>query len=66
MEKKKDFPVKSGAPALRALANKKITTLQQLAAYPEKDISELHGIGNNALLILREALAEKGLSLKNS
>ncbi|MGF2413589.1 hypothetical protein [Ferruginibacter sp.] len=50
MEKKKYFPVPLAAPALGALANKKITTLQQLARYSEKEIAALNGIGNNALV----------------
>ena len=58
MEKKKICPVKLATPALRALANKKITTLQQLAMYSEKEIAALHGIGNNALIKLKTALAE--------
>lgn len=64
MEKKKDFPVPLAAPALRALANKKITTLQQLATYSEKEIAALHGIGNNALVKLKTALAQSEWSFK--
>jgi DNA-directed RNA polymerase alpha subunit len=66
MKKDNSFPVKLAAPALRALATAKITTLQQLATYSEKDIATLHGIGNNALLKLKEALAGKGLRFKTS
>jgi hypothetical protein len=30
---------------------------------PERDLAQLHGVGPKALRILREALAERGLSL---
>jgi DNA-directed RNA polymerase alpha subunit len=66
MEKNNSLPVKLAAPALRALANAKITTLQQLAEYSEKEIAVLHGIGNNALLKLKEALTENKLAFKNT
>ena len=64
MEKKKDFPIKLAAPALRALANAKINTLQQLTKYSEKEIAALHGIGNNALIKIKEALSANSLSFK--
>jgi len=63
MEKNNSFP-KLAAPALRALANAKITRLAQLATYTEAEIAALHGIGNNALLTIKKALAEKKLAFK--
>ncbi len=58
---KNDLP-KLAAPAQRALAGAGIQYLQQLTKFSEKEIKELHGIGPNALVQLRRALAEKGLS----
>lgn len=58
-----DFPF-IGAPALRALQNAKITTLSDLRKYTEKELLALHGFGPKALGILKEALAERGLSFK--
>ncbi len=64
MSQSTDLP-KLAAPAQRALANAGISTLQQLAKYQEQEITELHGIGKNALESLKTALREKGLSFKN-
>lgn len=57
-----EFPKNLGAPALQALLNEKITTLQKLAAYTEKEILALHGIGPTAIPKLRQALENQGLS----
>ena len=53
---------KLAAPAQRALHSAGIETLQQLTQWSEAELSKLHGIGPNALLSLRTALTEKGLS----
>jgi DNA-directed RNA polymerase alpha subunit len=52
------------APARRALENAGITTLDQLAAYSEKDILKFHGMGPASLPTLREALKAVGLSFR--
>ena len=52
------------APARRALENKGILTLQQLADYNEKEILQLHGMGPRSIPKLRNALQEVGLSFK--
>lgn len=52
------------APAKRALEQKGILTLQKLAAYSEKEILKLHGVGPSTLPKLREAMQEAGLSFK--
>ena len=62
IDKNKTLPVNLSGPALRALANAKITSLQQLCLYSEKEIAALHGIGNDAIKKLTLALAENGLS----
>ena len=49
-------------PARRALANAGIKSLRQLAKYSEAEVSELHGIGPNAVKQLQGALRAKGLS----
>lgn len=52
------------APARRALENKGISTLMQLATHSEAEILKFHGMGKASLPKLREALKEKGLSFK--
>lgn len=54
------------APAQRALQNKGIINLKQLAKYSEEEILTLHGMGKSSLPKLRKALSEKGLSFKSS
>jgi DNA-directed RNA polymerase alpha subunit len=56
-----DFP-KISQPALRALANAGYIRLDQLAGVSEADLAKLHGMGPKALSMLRDALAERGLS----
>ena len=58
-----DLP-KISAPAQRALAAAGITTLEQVAAISEAELSQLHGMGPNAIGKLREALKERGLSFR--
>jgi hypothetical protein len=53
---------KIGAPATRALAAIGVTTLSQVAEHSEEELLALHGSGPRAVRILREALAERGLS----
>ncbi|MDB5020979.1 MAG: hypothetical protein JWQ28_2106 [Pedobacter sp.] len=57
---------KVAAPARRALENQNILTIQDLAAYSEKEILELHGIGATSMPRLRAALEEAGLSFRKS
>ncbi|TFV76224.1 DNA-binding protein [Blastococcus sp. CT_GayMR20] len=56
-----DLP-RIGAPATGALRLAGYTRLDQLAGVPERELGQLHGVGPRALRILREALAERGLS----
>jgi hypothetical protein len=51
-----------GAPATRALHAAGYARLEQLAGVPERELARLHGVGPKALRLLREALAERGLS----
>jgi hypothetical protein len=57
-----DLPPKLGAPAERALSGAGIKTLKQLTKFSEVEIKQLHGVGPNALVKLRQALADEGLS----
>ncbi|WP_042333594.1 DNA-directed RNA polymerase subunit alpha C-terminal domain-containing protein [Desulfosporosinus meridiei] len=52
---------KLAKPAQRAIQNAGITTIEQLSSYSEKEISELHGIGKNAINVIRQTLNEHGI-----
>lgn len=52
------------APARRALENKGITTLQQLATCSKKEIVALHGMGPASIPKLSDALHKAGLDFK--
>jgi len=57
-----DLPTGLAAPARRALAGAGYVRLEQLARVREADLLKLHGIGPKALSLLRQALADRGLS----
>lgn len=59
-----DFPKGIGAPALRALLNAKITSIDKIAKYTEKEILQLHGMGPKTIPLLKSALKKKGLDFK--
>ncbi len=52
---------KIGAPAARALRAAGLTTLEAVAAVPDRELAAMHGVGPVALAALREALAEHGV-----
>lgn len=54
-----------GAPATRALAGIGVTRLSQLTEHRAVDLLKLHGMGPRAITILRQALAEQDLSLRD-
>jgi hypothetical protein len=54
-----------GSPATSALAAIGVTTLEGVQAMSEKELLALHGVGPKAVRILKEALAERGLSLRS-
>lgn len=54
------LPHDIAAPARRALAAAGITRLAQLTEVTEREVAALHGIGPNALRVLRAALDEAG------
>ena len=60
-----EFLQELSAPAQRALLSAKITTLQKLSTFSEKEILELHGIGPKSIPTLKHALNEKRLEFKS-
>ena len=59
-----DLPKGVSNPARRALASAGITRLEQVAGRSEAELLALHGFGPKAIRVLREALSERGLSMK--
>ena len=57
------LPRTIGRPATSALELIDVTRLDQLPEHTAKELLALHGFGPKALRILREQLAEHGLSL---
>lgn len=53
-----------GAPATRALENAGVRGLEDLSNWSENDLLALHGMGPKAVRILRDHLADAGLSFK--
>lgn len=56
---------KLAAPAQRALVNAGFKTLEELASHNEAEILGLHGIGKNALGVIKATLDEHGLALRS-
>lgn len=56
---------KLGKPAQRGIQDAGITTLEQFSNYSEKEIYELHGIGMNAMIVIRSILEENGLGFSD-
>ena len=54
-----------GAPATRALAGIGVTRLSQLTEHRATELLKLHGMGPRAVGIVRHALADQGLSLRD-
>ena len=63
-EAKDEFLVGLAAPARRALEGAGLTTLAKVAKKTESQVSELHGMGPNAITELRAALKKAGLSFR--
>ena len=60
-----DLPAHVGRPALRALTAAGVTSLQDVSRLRTSDLLQLHGVGPRALSLLRDALAEQGLPLRD-
>lgn len=54
------------APARRALENKNINTVKELAKYTEAEILSLHGIGPSSIPKLLDELKKNGLTFKET
>jgi DNA-directed RNA polymerase alpha subunit len=58
-----NLPAKLANPARRALLGAGYTQIEQLSEVSQDDLMQLHGIGAKAIQHIRQALAERGLSL---
>lgn len=56
---------KLAAPARRALEAQNICEVADLTGYTEKEIMALHGIGKNAMTLLKQMLKDEDLSFKS-
>jgi hypothetical protein len=56
---------KLAAPARRALHGAGYTRLEDLTKVTESEVMKLHGMGANAMQVLRNALAERDLSFRD-
>lgn len=63
-QRKSDLPDGLAQPARRALAAAGVQRLGQLTRLSEAEVKQLHGIGPNALKLLRRALKAQGLSFR--
>ncbi|WP_336785562.1 DNA-binding protein [Paenibacillus sp. MMO-177] len=65
MDQVNDLPAKLSKPAKRAFAQAGYLKLEQFAGLTEAEVLALHGVGPTAIVLLRQALAEKGLAFRN-
>lgn len=63
-EKPDNFLAQLSAPARRALIGAGITTIDLLTNYTVDEITNLHGIGPQALVTLEEEMTKSKLSFK--
>ena len=57
--------LKIASPARRALVDKKLLKLADLKKISEKELKLLHGMGPNALKILKKEMKKKKISFKS-
>ena len=60
-----DLPKGLSNPALRALANAGLFTLEQVSTISEAELKNMHGIGPKAVELLRTTLETNGLTFAN-
>ncbi len=61
-QQESDLPIGLSAPARRALIEAGYLQLKQLTRLSEAELKQLHGVGPNAINLLRRALEAKGLT----
>jgi len=61
-ERGNELPSTLSAPERRALNGAGCTRLEDVAKLSEKEIKQLHGVGPNAIEMLRQALSQTGRS----
>ena len=61
-QQESDLPIGLSAPARRALIEAGYLQLEQLTRLSEAELKQLHGVGPNAINLLRRALEAKGLT----
>jgi hypothetical protein len=61
-QQESDFPTGLSAPAKRALDGAGYVRKEHLSRVSEAELKKLHGVGPNAINLLRRALDAKGLS----
>ncbi len=57
--------IKLAAPARRALVDRKIFKLSDLKKISEKELKSLHGMGPNAIKLLKTEMKKKKITFKN-
>jgi predicted flap endonuclease-1-like 5' DNA nuclease len=61
-----DLPANLSQPARRALTEAGLTRLDQIAGRSTQELLRLHGVGPKAIRLLKEALAERGMSFSTA
>jgi DNA-directed RNA polymerase alpha subunit len=61
-----ELPAAIGKPATRALNAAGVRTLTHVALRSEAELLSLHGFGPKALVILKTALAQRGVALRST
>jgi hypothetical protein len=60
-----DLPKGLAAPARRTLEGAGYRSLEEVAKAKESDVESLHGMGPNAMDVLRDAFKEHGLKFRS-
>ena len=61
-----DLPNEMGKTAPRELQRAGIDSLAKVSEHSEKELLAIHGVGPKSIRILRAALADRGLALRDS
>ncbi|WP_150460195.1 helix-hairpin-helix domain-containing protein [Nesterenkonia ebinurensis] len=61
-----DLPDSMGKTAPRELKYAGIDSLQKASEHTEKELLAIHGVGPKAIRLMKAAMAEKGLSFRES